>query len=305
MKIYVGTLYSGENEYEECLASIQRQTFRNFDHFVFKNLPNKEAHATLYKSFLERANEYDALIKVDADMVLCSDVLFERIVQRLSLSGDLNVLAIGVHDFFSGQMINGLNAYRNTVRWDFEKETMFVDFPECPPSTYFYDDRVLAPAAIHCKNPAPWQAFHYGLHRGLKSIQRIHSTTHWVYLERVWANFQRSGDSRIGLAVLGAELVYDGKFKKPDADYTNPKMKTVLARYESMSSSDIEREIKRVRTRNWGFLPEDARRRVIRALRSKNIQRGIANELSLVAGNTMRRVQRRVQRMWRASDSGT
>ena len=49
MKIYVGTLYSGENEFEECVAAIQNQTYKNYDHFVIRDLPNKEAHVTLFK----------------------------------------------------------------------------------------------------------------------------------------------------------------------------------------------------------------------------------------------------------------
>jgi hypothetical protein len=140
---------------------------------------------------------------------------------------------------------------------------MFVDIPEIPTSRCFYDDRVLAPAAIHCKNPAPWQAFHYGLHRGLKSIQRIHSTTHWALLGKVWANFRITGDTRIGLAVLGAELVYAGRLVKSDVDYTNPRMKTILEEYLPLDRIRLEREIRRLRRRNWGVLPGDLRRRLL------------------------------------------
>jgi hypothetical protein len=269
MKIYVGTLYSGENEFEECVASIQSQSYKNFDHFVFKNLPNKEAHVTLFKSFLERASEYDLLIKVDADTVLSYNTLFEKIVHKLQFNSWLDVLSIAVYDFISGQLIDaGMAVYRNTVRWNFEKETMFVDIPEVDRNRYLYDDSELAPAAIHCKNPLPYHAFHYGVHRGLKSIQRIHSTTHWAFLEKTWKNFQRTRDTRIGLAVLGAELVYAGRFKKSDVDYTNPKVRTVLEEYLSLDSAGLESEIRKMRLFNWGILPGDLRRRVIRTLRN-------------------------------------
>jgi hypothetical protein len=177
-----------------------------------------------------------------------------------------------VHDFFTDQLINaGMATYRNTVRWDYGKETMFVDHAEVRPGREVYDDKELAPAGIHCKNPAPWQAFHYGLHRGLKSIQRIHSNGHWSYLQRVWANFLKTGDTRMGLAVLGAELAYSGRLTRSDVDYTNPRMRTVLQEYLPMDRAGIEREIRRLRTRNWGILPADWRRRIIRALRSDNV----------------------------------
>lgn len=268
MKIYVGTLYSGEYEFDECVASIQSQTYKNFDHFIFRDLPNKEAHVTLYKSFLEKAREYDILIKVDADMVLSSTALFENIVQKIHQNDWLDVLAIAVYDFFSGQLINGLNTYRNTVRWNFIEETMFVDIPEVAPDRYLYLDKELAPAAVHCKNPSTYQAFHYGVHRGLKSIQQTHSTTHWALLEKTWKNFQRTRNTRIGLAVLGAELVYAGRFKKSDVDYTNLKVRTVLEEYSPLDSDGLEREIRKMRLLNWGMLPGYLRRRVIRALRN-------------------------------------
>jgi hypothetical protein len=269
MKVFVGTLYSGENEYEECVAAIQNQTYKNFDHFVIKDLPNKEAHVTLFRSFLERADEYDVLIKVDADTVICSNTLFENIVRKLQQNDWLEVYAIAVQDFFTGQLINaGMTTFRNTVRWNFKKETMFVDIPEMNPKNYFYDVSELAPAAIHCKNPSPYHAFHYGVHRGLKSIQWIHSTGHWASLEVTWKNFLHTKDPRIGLAVLGRELVYTGEIKKSDIDYTNPKLKIVLEKYLSYDSAALEREIRKLRLFNWGILPNDLRRRLIRRLRN-------------------------------------
>jgi hypothetical protein len=274
MKVLVGTLYSGENEYEECVASIKRQSFRDFDHFVFKDLPEREAHHTLFKSFVEKAERYDVLIKVDADMVLCSDDLFDGIVRWLGQEPDVDVLGIGVQDFYTGRLINGLNAYRSTVRWDFDKETLFVDIPEVAEDRYHYDDRELAPAAVHCKNPSSLQAFHYGVHRGLKAIARIHGSGHWAGLRSTWENFRKTGDVRIGLAVLGAELVYGGKLRKPDADYTSPRMKELLAKYEPMGTRGIEREIRKLRTGNWGVLPGHLRRKVVRALRSGHAVRG-------------------------------
>ena len=182
MNIFVGTLYSGENEYDECLNSIQNQTYQSFTHFIFKNLPNKEAHYSLFNAFKEKADDFDILIKVDADMVLCSNDLFTNIVLKLTKNPNIGVLSIAVNDFFTGRLINGLNTYRNSVHWNFEKKTMFVDIPEVDSSKYYYDLNELAPAAIHCKNPSSYQSFHYGIHRGLKSLQKIHGTTHWKLL---------------------------------------------------------------------------------------------------------------------------
>lgn len=264
MKLFIGTLYSGENEFEECVTSIQNQTYQNFEHFVFKDLPNREAHHTLFRSFKNKIEEFDLLVKVDADMVLCSNNLFAEIVRKMSEHPNIDVLSIAVWDFFTGQLIIGLNTYRSNVDWNFEKETMFVDIPEVSAGRTFFDTTELAPAAIHCKNPSLYQAFHYGVHRGLKSIQQMHGSTHWHLLNKVWENFLATEDVRIGLAILGSELVYAGRFEKKDVDYTNPTIGRVLDGYAAMNSSEIKREISKLRLRNWGILPGDLRRKFIR-----------------------------------------
>jgi hypothetical protein len=40
MKLLVGTLYTIENEFEQCCAAIDRQTYDHFDLVVIRNLPN-------------------------------------------------------------------------------------------------------------------------------------------------------------------------------------------------------------------------------------------------------------------------
>ena len=280
MKILVGTLYCGENEYDSSLASVKSQTYTNYDHIILKDLPNKGAHHTLFRSFLQTSEKYDLHIKVDADMVICSDTLFEKIVKRMTHDPNLDVFSIAVLDFFSGTLINGLNTYRNNVFWDYDKNTMFVDIPEVPPDKCYFDSVELAPAAIHCKNPSRYQAFHYGVHRGFKSIARQHSTTHWALLEKTWQNFLQTKDERIGLAILGAELVYARMVTKDQVDYTNPGLRNTLHKYETLNPEEIRREVKKLRAGNWGFLPGDLRRKLLRkkSLReselvtSKNLQ---------------------------------
>lgn len=270
MKILVGTLFCGENEYADCLASIKKQTFQNYDHLVIENLPELEAHYKLYQTFIDRSEDYQILIKVDADTVLLSEYLFENIAEKMQKNQWLEVMNIGVSDFFTGEMIPaGIQIYRNTVRWNFEKDTVFPDVPLLDPDRYLYDKTELAPAATHCQNPSPAQAFHYGVHRGLKSVQRIHSTTHWRMLQKVWENFLACRDTRLGLAVLGAELVYEGVFNREHQNYTNKKMDEVLTHYLDYSSDQIKNEIQKKRFLRWGFLPTDLRQRVIRQLRGK------------------------------------
>jgi hypothetical protein len=39
-KIFIGTLYSGEEEFEECCSIIKKQKDVNIEHFIIKNLKN-------------------------------------------------------------------------------------------------------------------------------------------------------------------------------------------------------------------------------------------------------------------------
>ncbi len=92
---------------------------------------------------------------------------------------------------------------------------MFVDIPEnAMQINQIFDTDNLAPAAWHCKYPTPFHAFHYGVHRGMKSLQSGHGATHWELLDNTRENFKKSRNRLIGFAVLGAEFVYSGKFSR-------------------------------------------------------------------------------------------
>ena len=268
-KILVGTLFSGENEYNECLASIRKQSFTNYDHLIIENKPELEAHRQLFQTFLENKDRYDLLIKVDADMVLCSEDLFEEIASQFAGNSRLRLLSIRVYDFFTDSLINGLQTYRNTITWDLTRDTVFPDIPNTDQNEAVVDTKRLEPAAWHCPNPSVVQAFHYGVHRGIKSLQKIHSTTHWATLQAVWRHFVSSGDVRLGMAVLGAELVYAGRFKRADQNYTNPAMEEALTEFRDLDAAQIRHEILKLRARHWGILPSDLRRKILRKLRGE------------------------------------
>lgn len=269
-RLLVGTLYSKENEFPECVRSIMSQTYSNFDHIVIKDLPNKEAHVSLFKTFMEESERYELLIKVDADMVLLSPNLFTDIIKKMNDHPDIQILSIAVQDFFSDQLIFGLNAYRNTVRWDFSKENLFVDIPLTEHKYIHFDGQELAPAAIHSGDPSPYHAFHYGVHRGLKVIQpeqtEIRESSRrskWTGIELVWKHYLRSRDIRLGLACLGAELAYAGIFKISDLDIDNPKTENLLNNYIKLKPIALRRKYFMIRLLNFGFLPSSRRRKLI------------------------------------------
>jgi len=269
-KILVGTLYSGENEFEECVAAINLQTYKDFEHIVFKNLPNKEAHDTLYKTFMDRSHEFDIMIKVDADMVIEDKNLFEKIVNKFEIHERLKDLEIAVFDFFSNQLIMGMHAYRNTVKWEKNEEDLFVDSCTVGPGELIQDSSDLAPAAFHCKNPSPFQAFHFGVHKALKIIQpgrkdvdQIYSPYHWKNIERTRQNFLKTKDIRLGFAVLGAELTFMGGIQPSHISYSDPYLKNLFENYSFLNGIQLEKKIRKASGRNFGYLPSNIRRRIL------------------------------------------
>lgn len=271
MRIFVGTRYAGENEFEECVDSVNRQKGATFEHVVFKNLGNKESADTLYKTFMQRSGEFNLLIKVDADIVLLDEYLFSNIAKKFHENDWLDLLEIRIHDFFSEQLIWGLPSYRSTVKWKPVQENLFIDdFPPVPKNRWMPDCKELAPAGIHCKNPTPLQAFHYGVHKGLKIIQTgvsekltSKSLSNFEKIEKTYAHFKMKRDIRLGLAVLGAELALKGIFQADHLDYSNPYIEQTLSHYADYDYRHIQSEISRLRRSNWGFLPSRMRQRFL------------------------------------------
>jgi len=166
-------MYCIENEFEQCLRSIERQTYQDFEYFVIKNLPNKLAHDTLYQTFMDRAEQFDLFIKIDADMVLCRDTFFEEVIHEMDINPEYNHFQIGVWDHFTQKLIHALHVYRSSVKWKSSDEKYFVDMVNEPTicKKYMCTNEALAPAADHCPSPSSFQAFHFGVHKAAKILQ--------------------------------------------------------------------------------------------------------------------------------------
>jgi hypothetical protein len=243
MRLLIGTLFCGENEFDSCLASINKQSHHNYHHFVIKYLGKRDAHVALYSRFMQEAKNFDLFVKVDADMVLTNDRLFESIVDRFERRQQLQNLQIAVHDFFSERLIGALHSYRANVVWDTNLDPIFTDFCQLSSDVVEFDDSVLAPGALHCPDPHPFQSFHYGLHRGVKALvaterkMRDSLKFHATNIGRTWLHFLRTRDPRVALACVGAELALRGDLGSAHLGYFDP---TAVARCDDLGKSDPE-----------------------------------------------------------------
>jgi hypothetical protein len=259
LKVMVGTLHSGEREFEESRRSIQSQTYDHLEHVVISGHPNKEAHALLYQGFL--ASQADILVKVDADMVLLDADFIDRIVDNFAKRPEVDVLAIAILDFFSGEEMVGVNAYRRTVDWQPARQLdLFTDSGFRSSSRLVIGGDLLH-SCIHSPNPSPFQAFHFGVHRGLKVALSAHydresqaATQAW-YLERTWENFLVRGDNRLGLACLGFELALTGRYGPADIDYTSTKLRDSFPDLDKLSTTGLRDRVRELRARSASVEP--------------------------------------------------
>jgi hypothetical protein len=213
--ILVLTLYSGENELDQCIESLQNQFYQNFEHQVFRFLPNVEAHQTLYGTIQNKKNEYDLFVKLDADMVFRSKEALADIVNIFHTYKNLDHAIFGVRDWYSGLDIVGMHAFSNNVTWKSLNDNLFVD-----PSPYVPGRRIRflsapSPIADHSPNPSTSEAYSFGWHRALKIMQRNSSVSrrnqsvfHYNLLYNVWKQFVKSKDMRRGVAIYGAEQAF-------------------------------------------------------------------------------------------------
>jgi len=294
IKVMVGTLHAGEREFPESRRSVEAQTYEYVDHVVISGHPNKEAHALLYKHFLE--SDADLLIKIDADMVLLEADFIDRVVTTFTDQTAIDTLAIAILDFFSGEEMVGINAYRRTVDWRSDRQIgLFTD------SGFSGANRLVIGGAflhscVHSPNPSPFQAFHFGVHRGLKVFlsadygREGQAATQAWYLERTWENFLVRGDDRLGLACLGFELALAGRHGPEDVDYTRPGLRERFEELGDLSTADLRQWIKDLRAGSASAAPVAAARGSFRGTEFHH-----RKELRLLRRETDRETARRVK----------
>ena len=249
MKILVGTLFCGEHEFDRCVESISRQTLPATEHLVIRNRPDREAHQALYGGFFGRREEFDLLIKVDADCVICRDDFFAKVAATFRSRPDLRLLEVKLHDWYTDRPMSGINIYHRDLDYRPSGDGVFTDRFAVDPSVVHRDRKQLAPAAMHCPDPSPWHAFHFGVHRGVKgavALQRgLYETAYMRFREVHWTrqHFRRNPDPRLGLAALGGELGLAGQFKEDQLDYSNAAVQAAYRRAQSADADTLKRMI--------------------------------------------------------------
>ena len=246
MRILVGTLYTGENEFEQSKRSLQRQTHEDWEHVVFKHLPNKQAHDRLYRTFMEHADDFDLFLKLDADMVFRSKTSLQTLVDLFESEPELDHALLAVQDWASDSLIMGIHAYSNCAVWTSSDEELFVDHSPSVPGKRLSTKKPPAPIVDHSPDPSPFQAFRFGVHRALKVVQRdrsnldfFRSRMQWTLLRNIWRRFTETGLRRLGLIIAGAEEVFARNVTRKAYDETSDVLRSRFKRDYADCSADV------------------------------------------------------------------
>ena len=265
-KVLVLTLFSGEAEFDRCRSSLERQHYLSWEQRVIENLPNTEAHARLYETIMAESGNFGLFLKLDADMVLADEEVLTDLVRVFAERPDLDHLVVAVSDWMTDSHIVGAHLFSNRTRWQQHEETLYVDpDPEFPGRKLVVDDppRNLI---LHAGDPSPLQAFHFGAHRALQASQvyrnlsdaRPHNARiQWQYLDRVWRHYERSGDRRLGLAILAADMVFRRELPATANEYSDTALLTAYESTEPLDDGEIRERLEprwgrsKVRRQTW------------------------------------------------------
>ena len=168
--VLVGVLHVDEPSLPRVRERILAQVDVDVTLVEVANLPERAAHARLYELFSTAGPEHDALVKVDADMELVEPRLLAALGSLFRRHRGLDHVIVGVDDWFSGRRIQGMNAWRNGVRWTAPPPELFTDLPDNTVRTKLKVMDVGRPLVLHAADPSDLQAVRYGLHRGLKAV---------------------------------------------------------------------------------------------------------------------------------------
>jgi len=215
-RIFVGTMSSGEGDFQDCLRMIHVQLNVDVTHYLVAGLPEKDAHNSLWAAWRAARVNHDLFVKVDADTVLRNPSTLEDIWKQFEANPRVTAIQAPLWDYMTDDLINGLNCFSPVVTFNDSKSDLYCDRgvdsghdivlhqAELP--------QLLIPAGFHCAHASELQAFHYGAHRALKNHGETISKVHHAWVRHHYDRIR-------GFAIIGAAM--SNKFNN-QFNYTDP-----------------------------------------------------------------------------------
>ena len=166
-KVFIGTLLCKEESgFDECLKTIRAQKNIQITHNLIKDLSERDGYHQQTRDWLNVQQNFDFFITIDPDMTLLHENVIYDICTRMQ-QNKINFLQYGLHDYLSNTQIFGLNTFDNTINFHLQNDNLSPEknYTITPDTTYVYDVTIKGYHMMYCND---LQAFHYGVHRGLK-----------------------------------------------------------------------------------------------------------------------------------------
>lgn len=202
LNILIITTYSDEAQINLQKELIKSQVNINCEHIIIEGLNKVESQKEFHSTLIKNKNNFDYIIKLDADMVPVDELALSKLVQ-FAIDKKVDRLTMPVFDFFTNTFIMGIHIIKaskvpaihnitenNTDGW----------IGEMSGERYFYTK---CRYVNHAFNPSLEQSVRYGLHRGLKS-KKDSLNGQWISLLLLYKNWNKNKIIEIGYAVLGS-----------------------------------------------------------------------------------------------------
>lgn len=225
MKVLIITLYSGENEFNKCIDSVESQKCDfQFEQIFIKNKTKQDAHNELYSTIMERSNSYQYFVKLDSDMIFTSINSLQKIID-LALQSQADIFAIPVDDYMTGKMIWSLNVYRSGLKWQLGTQNIFTDQQNIIGGYKKIHKKLYKENSLvsHASDPSDFQAFLFGVHRASKIVQHNsdnykigHAYGQYKIIKDVLGVYKTSQNYKHALALIGASKMLLSKLNRSD-----------------------------------------------------------------------------------------
>lgn len=174
-RVFFGTMYSDESEFEESRQMIHSQKdLLEIKHVVIEGLEEREAHNILWQSWNSFKNDFDLFVKVDADTILGDEYSISRVWSLFRENPRVTGVQVRLKDYYTDDLISGLNFFSPAVVFK-TSPSLYCDRVDTNHDIVLKGEIVehLEPIGLHCKDPTLRQSFHYGLHRMLKNQKDV------------------------------------------------------------------------------------------------------------------------------------
>lgn len=224
-RAFIGTLTSGEAEFQEASDVIAKQEGVSVTHHVISGLPEREAHLTLWESWNNVRHDYDLFVKIDADTILQRPTAIKELYTLLSKHSGPAAAQVPLWDYFTNQEILGLNAFSAHIEFEENCDNIYTDRVSFTPCTLLRGNDVshLAPIGWHGKYPNVKQAFFFGYHRIIKRQYNV--------IKSVAVAWKQKGGEARKVALLGAVSAMCNSYALND--YSSPGFLTKIERVTS------------------------------------------------------------------------